>query len=95
MGISVETDVIKRLDDVRKQNNLASLEDLEKAVEGVRDGLGRLQDADAQQPADPGSDSPGSGLAHGYRQRRSEEILRRAQSRNSCGPSKWCWRKFS
>jgi peptidyl-prolyl cis-trans isomerase SurA len=34
MGISVESDVIKRLDDVRKQNGLASLEDLEKAVEG-------------------------------------------------------------
>jgi peptidyl-prolyl cis-trans isomerase SurA len=33
MGISVESDVIKRLDDVRKQNGLASLEDLEKAVE--------------------------------------------------------------
>ena len=32
-GISVETDVIKRLDDVRRQNNLASLDDLEKAVE--------------------------------------------------------------
>jgi peptidyl-prolyl cis-trans isomerase SurA len=34
MGISVESDVIKRLDEVRKQNGLASLEDLEKAVEG-------------------------------------------------------------
>lgn len=34
MGISVETDLIKRLDDVRKQNNLNSIEDLEKAVEG-------------------------------------------------------------
>ncbi len=33
MNISVETDVIKRLDDVRKQNNLDSLEDLQKAVE--------------------------------------------------------------
>jgi peptidyl-prolyl cis-trans isomerase SurA len=33
MGISVDTDLIKRLDDVRKQNNLASLEDLQKAVE--------------------------------------------------------------
>jgi peptidyl-prolyl cis-trans isomerase SurA len=33
MGISVESDLIKRLDDVRKQNQLASLEDLEKAVE--------------------------------------------------------------
>jgi len=32
-SISVETDVIKRLDDVRKQNGLASLDDLEKAVE--------------------------------------------------------------
>jgi peptidyl-prolyl cis-trans isomerase SurA len=34
MGISVETDIVKRLDDVRKQNNLNSIEDLEKAVEG-------------------------------------------------------------
>jgi len=34
MDVSVETDLIKRLDDVRKQNNLASMEDLEKAVEG-------------------------------------------------------------
>jgi peptidyl-prolyl cis-trans isomerase SurA len=33
MNISVETDLIKRLDDVRKQNNLTSLEDLQKAVE--------------------------------------------------------------
>ncbi|HUO36250.1 MAG TPA: peptidylprolyl isomerase [Candidatus Acidoferrum sp.] len=32
-GVSVETDLIKRLDDVRKENNLASLDDLEKAVE--------------------------------------------------------------
>jgi peptidyl-prolyl cis-trans isomerase SurA len=32
-GISVEADVIKQLDEVRKQNNLASLDDLEKAVE--------------------------------------------------------------
>ena len=34
MDLSVETDLIKRLDEVRKQNNLSSLEDLEKAVEG-------------------------------------------------------------
>lgn len=33
MNISVETDLIKRLDEVRKENNLASMEDLEKAVE--------------------------------------------------------------
>ncbi len=33
MEVSVETDLIKRLDDVRKQNNLSTLEDLEKAVE--------------------------------------------------------------
>lgn len=33
-GTSVETDLIKRLDEVRKQNNLQSLDDLEKAVEG-------------------------------------------------------------
>jgi peptidyl-prolyl cis-trans isomerase SurA len=33
MEVSVETDLVKRLDEVRKQNNLASLEDLEKAVE--------------------------------------------------------------
>ena len=34
LGISVETDVIKQLDEVRKQNNLGSMEELEKAVEG-------------------------------------------------------------
>src|SRR3984885_5046365 len=33
MDISVETDLVKRLDDVRKQNNLGTLEELEKAVE--------------------------------------------------------------
>ena len=33
MSLNVETDLIKRLDDVRKQNNLTSLEDLQKAVE--------------------------------------------------------------
>ncbi len=33
MEISVETDLIKRLDEIRKQNNLTSMEDLEKAVE--------------------------------------------------------------
>jgi peptidyl-prolyl cis-trans isomerase SurA len=33
MGISVETDLVKRLDEVRKQNNLPTMEDLEKAVE--------------------------------------------------------------
>jgi peptidyl-prolyl cis-trans isomerase SurA len=38
MGISVETDVIKRLDELRKQNNLASMEDMEKEVE--KQGLG-------------------------------------------------------
>ena len=35
MGISVETDVIKRLDEVRKDNNLDTMEDLEKAVEAT------------------------------------------------------------
>lgn len=34
MGISVEADVIKKLDEVRKQNGLPSMEALEKAVEG-------------------------------------------------------------
>ncbi|MGA7626345.1 MAG: peptidylprolyl isomerase [Candidatus Acidiferrales bacterium] len=34
LGISVESELIKRLDEVRKQNGLGSLEDLEKAVEG-------------------------------------------------------------
>jgi peptidyl-prolyl cis-trans isomerase SurA len=33
MGISVETDVIKRLDELRKQNNLGSMEEMEKEVE--------------------------------------------------------------
>ncbi len=33
MDISVETDLVKRLDEIRKQNNLASMEDFQKAVE--------------------------------------------------------------
>ncbi|MFZ1031670.1 MAG: peptidylprolyl isomerase, partial [Candidatus Acidiferrales bacterium] len=33
LGISVETDLIKRMDEVRKQNGLNSMEELEKAVE--------------------------------------------------------------
>ena len=33
MSLSVETDLIKRLDEVRKQNGLATMDDLEKAVE--------------------------------------------------------------
>ncbi len=33
MDINVEADVVKRLDEVRKQNNLGTLDDLEKAVE--------------------------------------------------------------
>src|SRR6202167_134305 len=33
MDVSVETDLVKRLDDVRKQNTLGTLEELEKAVE--------------------------------------------------------------
>ena len=32
MGISVETDVVKQLDQIRQQNKLASMDDLEKAV---------------------------------------------------------------
>ena len=38
MNLSVEADVIKRLDDVRKDNKLATLEDLEKAVEAQGTG---------------------------------------------------------
>jgi peptidyl-prolyl cis-trans isomerase SurA len=34
MDLNVETELVKRLDDVRKQNNLSTMEDLEKAVEG-------------------------------------------------------------
>ena len=34
MGITGDTELVKRLDEIRKQNNLSSLEDLEKAVEG-------------------------------------------------------------
>jgi peptidyl-prolyl cis-trans isomerase SurA len=34
MDVSVETDLVKRLDQVRKENNLATIDDLQKAVEG-------------------------------------------------------------
>ncbi len=37
LDINVETDVIKRLDEIRKENKLATLEDLETAVE--KEGL--------------------------------------------------------
>lgn len=33
LGITGETDVVKRLDEIRKQNHLDSMEDLQKAVE--------------------------------------------------------------
>ncbi len=33
LGITADTELIKRLDELRKQNNLASMEDLEKAAE--------------------------------------------------------------
>ena len=33
MDINVETELVKRLDDIRKQNNLATMEEFEKAVE--------------------------------------------------------------
>lgn len=33
MNIDVETELVKRLDEVRKENNLATMDDLEKAVE--------------------------------------------------------------
>jgi peptidyl-prolyl cis-trans isomerase SurA len=35
MSINVETDLVKQLDDVRKQNGLATMEDLRKAVEST------------------------------------------------------------
>ncbi|HVP42677.1 MAG TPA: peptidylprolyl isomerase [Terriglobales bacterium] len=33
LGISADTELIKKLDEIRKQNNMASMEDLEKAAE--------------------------------------------------------------
>jgi peptidyl-prolyl cis-trans isomerase SurA len=33
MSINVDTDLVKKLDDIRKQNNFATMEDLQKAVE--------------------------------------------------------------
>jgi peptidyl-prolyl cis-trans isomerase SurA len=39
MSINVEPEVIKRLDQIRIQNNLGSMEDLEKAVTAAREGL--------------------------------------------------------
>src|SRR5579863_1923349 len=34
LNLNVETDVVKRLDEIRQSNNLNSLQDLEKEVEG-------------------------------------------------------------
>ena len=78
MGISVETDVIKRLDEIRKQNNLGSLEEFEKAVESQGMGWEGFQSSDSQFATDAGSDSPRSRIAYQYSQRGREEILRGA-----------------
>ena len=37
LGITGDTELIKRLDDIRKQYNLASIEDLEKAAQAQGD----------------------------------------------------------
>ncbi len=57
-GISVEAEVIKQLDQVRKQNNLASLDDLEKAVEGEGLSWDEYKSHFSQSPVNAGSDSP-------------------------------------
>jgi peptidyl-prolyl cis-trans isomerase SurA len=44
MDINVETDLIKELDDVRIQNNLATMEDLQKAVESSGIGWDEYKD---------------------------------------------------
>ena len=69
MDINVETDLVKRLDDVRKQNNLDTMEDLEKAVEGQGIAWEDYKTQIAQRHPDAGSDSPRSRRPHGYWQR--------------------------
>ena len=69
MDISVDTELIKRLDDIRKQNNLASSGGPPEGRRRVGHRLGRLQDADAQQPAYAGSDPAASRRPHGHRPR--------------------------
>jgi peptidyl-prolyl cis-trans isomerase SurA len=53
MGIDVETDVVKRLDEIRQENKLASMEELEKRVEQAgkdyQDFKNQVQDQILQQ----------------------------------------------
>ena len=43
LGITGETELVKRLDEIRKQNHLDSMEDLEKAAQQQRRVLRRFQ----------------------------------------------------
>ena len=65
MGINVDTDVVKRLDEIRLQNNIASMEDLEKQVTQVGIGLRGFQEQYSESADTAGSDpaarwAPGS-----------------------------------
>ena len=49
MGISVDSDLVKRLDEIRRQNNLGSMEEMEKKVEQEEMCIRDRNQADDQQ----------------------------------------------
>ena len=64
MGISVEPELIKRLDQIRIENKLASMEELEKAVSAPGIELGRFQEQHPQHSPDAARDQQRSWFAH-------------------------------
>src|SRR5271154_6565596 len=61
MGVNVESDVAKRLDEVRKQNGLATLDDLQAGVVAPRLPRGKFKAPNRNRPAAEGSRAPGGG----------------------------------
>ncbi len=68
LGISVEPEVIKQLDQIRIENKLQSMEALEEAVSGRGTELGRFQEQYPQWSAHQESDQQRSRFAHQYQQ---------------------------
>ncbi len=80
MDITVDTELIKALDEIRKQNNLPTMEDLQKAVESSGMGWEDYKTQQQKQAAHAGSSSPRGFRAHGHRPGASAAILRGSQN---------------
>ena len=75
LGITGDTELIKRLDEMRKQMNLETMEDLEKAAEAQGASYEDFKQNHAQPDRHAARDWAGSGLETGHEQGRREEVL--------------------